>query len=171
MNWEAIGAVGETLGALAVFGSLIYLAFEVRQNSRNIQSQSINSQADQLQKFAAIQAVPEVMAAMKKIYVDKEAEPDFESAALLEAYYLSGLSVAQAQFRHKALGLDSDWAPYARLVRSMFATQYVKAWWAEIGSSIFGEDFVLEVNRIIAEVSEDDFWLRYGNGTRLQDDG
>ena len=34
MNWEAIGAVGEILGAIAVFASLIYLALQIRhQNS------------------------------------------------------------------------------------------------------------------------------------------
>jgi hypothetical protein len=35
MNWEAIGAVGELVGALAVFATLIYLAVQVR-HSRNL---------------------------------------------------------------------------------------------------------------------------------------
>ena len=34
MNWEAIGAIGEVLGALAVIGSLVYLALQIRANSR-----------------------------------------------------------------------------------------------------------------------------------------
>ena len=170
INWDAIGAIGETLGALAVFASLIYLAFEVRQNSRNIQSQTINTQADQLQKFAAIQAIPEVMKAMKKIYVDGDAAPDFEDAALLEAYYLSGLSIAQAQFRHKALGLRSNWTPYENLIRSFFGTQYVRTWWVEIGSTVLDSDFVEEVNRIIAGGVKGDFWTSYGNDKRSQND-
>ena len=33
MNWNAIGAVGEILGAAAVFLSLIYLAFQIRQST------------------------------------------------------------------------------------------------------------------------------------------
>lgn len=33
MNWEAIGAVGETLGAVAVVISLIYVAIQIRQNT------------------------------------------------------------------------------------------------------------------------------------------
>ena len=36
MNWEAIGAVGEIIGALAVVVSLIYLATQIRvQNSES----------------------------------------------------------------------------------------------------------------------------------------
>ena len=31
MNWEAIGAIGEVAGALAVFGTLLYLALQMVQ--------------------------------------------------------------------------------------------------------------------------------------------
>ena len=34
MNWEAIGAVGEIVGALAVVATLGYLAVQIRQNTR-----------------------------------------------------------------------------------------------------------------------------------------
>lgn len=33
MNWEAISAVGEILGASAVLITLIYLAVQIRQNT------------------------------------------------------------------------------------------------------------------------------------------
>jgi len=38
MNWDAIAAIGEIIGALAVFISLIYLAVQIRQNTRQITS-------------------------------------------------------------------------------------------------------------------------------------
>jgi len=34
VNWEAISAIGQLVGALAVVISLIYLASEVRRNTR-----------------------------------------------------------------------------------------------------------------------------------------
>ena len=34
MNWDAIGAIGEVTGALAVFVTLVYLAVQLRQNAR-----------------------------------------------------------------------------------------------------------------------------------------
>ena len=36
MNWDAVGAVGEVVGAVAVVLSLIYLAIQVRQNTRTL---------------------------------------------------------------------------------------------------------------------------------------
>ena len=38
MNWEAISAIGETTGAVAVVISLLYLAVQIRQNTNQIKS-------------------------------------------------------------------------------------------------------------------------------------
>ena len=34
MNWDAIGAIAELLGAVGVIASLVYLATQMRQNTR-----------------------------------------------------------------------------------------------------------------------------------------
>lgn len=34
MNWDAIGAIGEIVGATAVFASLVYLAVQIRNQNR-----------------------------------------------------------------------------------------------------------------------------------------
>ena len=38
MNWDAIGAVGELVGAIAVVVTLIYLASQLRQNTKALKS-------------------------------------------------------------------------------------------------------------------------------------
>jgi hypothetical protein len=38
MNWEALGAIGELIGAIAVVVTLIYLAGQLKQNTRAMQS-------------------------------------------------------------------------------------------------------------------------------------
>ena len=161
MNWEAIGAIGEILGAMFVFLSLLYLSIQIRQNSKSVQSQSINNKANQLQNLAALQANPEMMKAMKKIYIDREIKPDFESAALLEAYYVSGLAIAQSQFHHHKRGLDSDWQTSRRMVLSYFGTEFTKNWWEGQAKTIFDDEFVDEVNRIITEEYEGDYWTKF----------
>ena len=37
LNWEAIGAAGEIIGALAVVVTLVYLTFQLRQNTRAVE--------------------------------------------------------------------------------------------------------------------------------------
>lgn len=46
MNWEMIGAIGETLGALGVLASLIYLGTQIRGNTRSLQAASLQSVLD-----------------------------------------------------------------------------------------------------------------------------
>lgn len=38
MHWEAIGAVGEVLGAIAVIITLFYLSYQLKQNTRQMES-------------------------------------------------------------------------------------------------------------------------------------
>jgi hypothetical protein len=38
MNWDAIAALAEVLGALAVLASLVYLATQIRQNTQMVKS-------------------------------------------------------------------------------------------------------------------------------------
>ena len=40
LNWEAVGAIGETVGALAVIISLLYLAVQIRQNTSQMKQSS-----------------------------------------------------------------------------------------------------------------------------------
>ena len=49
MNWEAIGAIGELVGASAVFISLLYLALQIKDSKRseqNIASATLSTNID-----------------------------------------------------------------------------------------------------------------------------
>ena len=48
MNWEAIGAIGEIVGAVAVLLTIFYLALQIRQNTRQI---TIGIEATRLAAF------------------------------------------------------------------------------------------------------------------------
>ena len=41
MNWQAVGAVGELIGGIAVVLSLIYIAMQMRQNTRQIRENTL----------------------------------------------------------------------------------------------------------------------------------
>ena len=34
MNWDAVGAIAEVIGAIAIFVSLVYLAVQIRQSTQ-----------------------------------------------------------------------------------------------------------------------------------------
>ena len=43
MNWEAIGAIGEIVGAVAVVLTVGYLAVQIRQNTRSVRAATHHS--------------------------------------------------------------------------------------------------------------------------------
>ncbi len=43
MNWDAIGAVGEIIGAIAVFATLFYLAKQIRQQNKIAEYEAVQS--------------------------------------------------------------------------------------------------------------------------------
>ncbi len=43
MNWDAIGAIGEVCGAIAVVITLVYLSRQLRENTKSIKLQSVES--------------------------------------------------------------------------------------------------------------------------------
>ncbi len=45
MNWEAIGAVGELVGALGVIATLGYLAYQIRQNTVQLEQSTLSAKA------------------------------------------------------------------------------------------------------------------------------
>src|SRR5215831_17600046 len=51
VNWEAISAIGQIVGAIAVVISLIYLAREVRRNARATRDASERSMSDRISRI------------------------------------------------------------------------------------------------------------------------
>ena len=43
MNWDALGAIGEVIGPLAVFFTLGYLAVQIRQNTKAVRASALDS--------------------------------------------------------------------------------------------------------------------------------
>ena len=43
MNWDAIGAIGEIIGAVAVLVTLLVLVFQLRQNTKEMRANTVRS--------------------------------------------------------------------------------------------------------------------------------
>ncbi len=51
MNWSDIGSIGEAIGAIGVIGSLIYLALQVRANSKGLFTSTRESTFNSLKEW------------------------------------------------------------------------------------------------------------------------
>ena len=54
MNWDALGALGELVGAAAVVATLIYLSVQLRQNTRTVKLSSAQAVTEELQAMFSL---------------------------------------------------------------------------------------------------------------------
>lgn len=62
MDWEAIGAVGEIAGAIGVIVTLIYLAIQLRQNTKASKVVAVQSSMENSAKFSELLATDGALA-------------------------------------------------------------------------------------------------------------
>jgi hypothetical protein len=71
MNWDAISATAELLGALAVIVTLIYLAVQLRQQNTVTKAQIEQQRADSVIQLVSVLSVPENRALYTKVVMDR----------------------------------------------------------------------------------------------------
>ena len=68
VNWEAAGAIGELIGAVAVILTLLYLATQIRQNTKSNQTAAIQMMSAQNAEWLSLLSQPD--GAAKLFYID-----------------------------------------------------------------------------------------------------
>ena len=65
MNWDALGAIAELLGAIAVLLTLVYLAIQLRQNNAFAQAQAMQARTDtQINMISFVMSNPKYLDAI-----------------------------------------------------------------------------------------------------------
>jgi hypothetical protein len=130
MNWEAVSAIGEVLGAVAVVITLIYLSIQVRQNSQLAKATLRENRTDSSQKV--IFAIAEASELMAK---DPSLRSEAESLrfALLSRAMFRDFEASSYQ-HHAGLLDESEWKAMKETWRDIMASQTVRAAWSRFSS-------------------------------------
>ena len=147
MNWEAIGAIGELLGAAGVIATLGYLAFQIRQNTKQLGQEAQRTRAQAVREsWAAIGAHAELM--VKDFDGEKL---DAVEAVKMQAMWMVPLFGYQTSFlqlpRHEI-------EPMATVFRRFFETQQsIRTAWAQ-NRAAFHPDFIRFMEETVINVNE-----------------
>jgi len=154
MNWQAIGAIGEAVGAAAVVASLLYLAVQLRGSTRasNVQAklESTRLMTDFLDSLIQSPALNDLFLRGRE---------DIESLSSEEYYRYSNMSLkafsyfsaGYFQFRSRTLAED-DWFELRAVLRFWLGGKGCNDWWQKLGCRMYGPDFTKFVESEIARV-------------------
>ena len=151
MDWEAIGAISEVIGAVAVVGSIVYLAIQIRQGTSATAAGNMNSWiADYNQMLMTMYSDPNDSVLFRKAISEFEslsADDQMRAHAALSA---SALSAQNAYFQ---LAEDQFEPRLGNQILAFFASTIKaeggKYWWSK-SREVWHQDFTAEIDRLAA---------------------
>ena len=132
MNWEALGAIGEIVGAVAVVVTLGYLAVQTRQNTRAVRVASFHQIVD---SFSAVSLAIVQDATLSSLLMRSIVDPRSLTAEDYSRYgffLLTFLRRAKSMFFHSEQGtLQRDsWHGIRVSLEEILATEPAQRWWS-----------------------------------------
>jgi hypothetical protein len=167
LSWQDLGSIGEMISAIAVVISLIYLAFQIRQNTSQIDQ---NTEAARATAFDS--SIAHTMVARQAIFenedvariyhdgsIDPESLSDHDRLRYRLIVHNVLWSIWNLQSQARVGGLIAEtWEAQLMILRRMMSSRGVQWFWANYREE-FGESFQQEVARILsaqAETGDDD---------------
>ncbi len=159
MSIIELGAIGELVGSVAVIGTLIFIAIQIRQNTHQLRENARTLRTNALDETQRISnefrrhVIDDRSVA--EIWVRGQSDPasldeidrtrfDFIAAELFYHY--------QSTFRRARSAADPEhwdsWAPGR--VTSLLSQPGLNDWWSR-RRGFFFEDFVVEIDRIVSD--------------------
>jgi hypothetical protein len=153
MNWEAAGAAGEILGAIAVLTTLIYLARQIKDHSKEVRQASIVAINDLVND-----AFEPVYYNDRNIHIwatghnDPDALTDEDKTifSLFMARLANVHLTAFSQYKYETLDND-EYLKYVKSLKSLLDTPGGVAWLTKMGGGDLVSD---ETRKLLDQVNE-----------------
>lgn len=159
MNWDAVGAIAELLGAIGVIISLAYLATQIRhsaaqtaEHSRALRIAAIDSVAASFSRFRdPLIRDPELAELWTRGTQSYEDLNDIERVRL-------GRLLQELFFAHQntysryveGASTEASWLDHRQAIAANLRQPGIQTWWAET-RSIYADDFEEIVEELIRE--------------------
>ncbi len=146
VNWEAIGAIGETLGAIAVLVTLMYLAAQIGQNTKSVTTATYDSVMSAItQTNVTVASNPDLASILLRGSLDPDSldtEEAFRYSSIMRSYANQWLK--QLRLYEQGALSARDWERLAQEAAQALATPGGKVFRA--GNHVF-EDVYTEIDK------------------------
>ena len=148
MNWDAIGAVGEVIAAIAVVVTLLFVARDIRQNSRSLSIAALRDTTAQWNHWsnmiAASSDLADIVAKGNKAFAELSESEQLRYGAYVQAFFDNVESFRSLVVDHKA---EKDLDVLVSIVRRRMNIPGFAAWWSQ-NTADYDPDFVSWINNL-----------------------
>lgn len=151
---QMLGNYGEFVGAVGVVVTLAYLAIQIRQNTRTIQSSTLQASTDAINEVnLAVATDPDLIRILSSAESTPYAELSDEDRTRYGFVMLSLFRVREAVFvQHQSGAATSDsWLRFHISTKANLQGEYAREWWK---SNLLGftPDFATYIENVLAEI-------------------
>ena len=129
--WDAFGALGEWIGGLATIGTLFYLAYQIRQNTRSARSSAYQAASSSISEWTnQVASDSRLMSTLATGFTDPDSLDDDLRAQIsmqLNALFRNYENIFY-QWRAGAIG-DDVWEGWSNQIQRVFWMPGVQLWW------------------------------------------
>lgn len=150
MNWDALGALANALGAVGVIISVVYLSVQIRRNTAATKAATLQGISDAAQlRLVAVAQSPDLAEALHiALTPDAKLSPaqELQIRFFLRAAY-RGFENLYVQYRHGLISKE-EWQGYEWTLKApRIAGQLQRQWWLQERQS-FSPEFARHVDGI-----------------------
>lgn len=152
MNWEAIGALAEVLGSVAVLVTLVYLAVQTRSINKQSQAEARYAFVDAMAEINTVIAQSKETASVWRRGLDDVASLDEDEKmqfAMFVGQYANLWSVMHQLHRDSQLP-ETQWQIVRNDIASILKTDGGRYFWEMGGEQAFDAEFVGFINDELA---------------------
>ena len=140
MNWSAVAAVAESVGALAVVATLVYVSVQIRQNTRNARAAT---ELEVSKRFSAISRRvlddPDLQRIWDAVAAGEELSPEeYRHYLWLVDWFFHMAGGVFVQHRHGMLSHDT-WEVWERGMWGLLQQAPVQEWWRNENAPLLPE--------------------------------
>ncbi|MDH3469619.1 MAG: hypothetical protein OES26_27665 [Gammaproteobacteria bacterium] len=154
MNWEAIGAIGEILGAAGVIATLAYLAVQIRQNTKTARAATRQELAGQMQMLASDLVTDEGIASILQDHLEGKELTSTELLRLGARAFRDLRFFDNALFQYsQGLLTDDEWRALRENLKAVLRVEAYRDYWSR-EHSLYSRAFQSEVASALEEPLE-----------------
>ena len=144
---QVLGNLGEFLGALAVFATLLYLAIQVREGAKAAKFAAVEANRSQrIDSFVSVRDSPYIVPIMEKARSGEALNAEEQSR--LRMHDAAVWALLYSEWVQRELGLMGEFATLDDMSMALaFSSPSTMAWWRSLGARIYPARFVEHVNK------------------------
>ena len=152
MNWNAISAVGEIFGTIAVFASLVYLAIQTKNNTRALRSSAFHQVRESFSEVSLSMIENPSLGLLVDRAISNDSSLSDEEIVRYNYFLTTFCRRGESAYFQSSEGTlqMETWVGIKETIVTALRNDYGRAWLAS-SSSRFTKDYISEITMALKE--------------------